>query len=82
MKTIITNTLKASALATGVGSAAMVSADGEVENVSGVSLAGKLSADNPPLVCHARATARRLGIAPFPARDMLELFAFSQPATF
>ena len=81
-KSIITNTLKASALATGVGSAAMVSADGEVENVSGVSLAGKLSADNPPLVCHARATARRLGIAPFPARDMLELFAFSQPATF
>ncbi|MDA0675636.1 MAG: ATP-dependent DNA helicase [Proteobacteria bacterium] len=72
----------APALVAGVGGGAMVSADGEVESVSGATLAGRLSANNPPLVCHARATARRLGMAPFPARDVLELFAFARPATF
>ncbi|HSR70789.1 MAG TPA: ATP-dependent DNA helicase, partial [Kiloniellales bacterium] len=36
----------------------------------------------PPLVCHARASARRLGCDPFPAYDLLELFAFVRPAAF
>jgi ATP-dependent DNA helicase DinG len=35
-----------------------------------------------PLLCHARASARRLGVAPFPAYDVLELFAFVRPARF
>ena len=36
----------------------------------------------PPMVCHARATARRLDIAGFAALDLLELFAFVRPAQF
>ena len=35
-----------------------------------------------PLVIHARATARRLGLETFPALDLLELYAFVHPATF
>ncbi len=36
----------------------------------------------PPILCHARATARRLESDPFPAFDLLELFAFTRPASF
>ena len=35
-----------------------------------------------PMVCHAPATARRLNTSPFPALDLLELFAFVRPAVF
>ncbi|MEY4680790.1 MAG: ATP-dependent DNA helicase [Alphaproteobacteria bacterium] len=35
-----------------------------------------------PLVVHLRATARRLGMDPFPAHDLLELHAFVRPARF
>ena len=36
----------------------------------------------PPLLCHAPATAAKLGCARFPALDLLELFAFVHPAGF
>jgi len=36
----------------------------------------------PPLVCHAPSLAHRLRTDPFPARDLLELFAFARPARF
>jgi hypothetical protein len=32
-----------------------------------------------PMLCHARAAARRLGMPLFPALDLLELFPFVQP---
>ncbi len=35
-----------------------------------------------PLVCHGRQAAVRLNVAPFPAHDLLELFAFVYPARF
>src|SRR4051794_27781697 len=35
-----------------------------------------------PIVCHARAVARRLDLAGFAALDVLELFAFVRPARF
>src|SRR5262249_6192885 len=35
-----------------------------------------------PMVCHARATARRLDMPGFTALDLLELFAFVRPARF
>jgi ATP-dependent DNA helicase DinG len=35
-----------------------------------------------PILCHAPATAARLDCARFPARDILELFAFVRPAQF
>jgi ATP-dependent DNA helicase DinG len=34
------------------------------------------------MLCHAPATARRLGVERFPAFDLLELFAFVRPAQF
>ncbi|WP_370153724.1 ATP-dependent DNA helicase [Ferrovibrio sp.] len=36
----------------------------------------------PPLLVHGRATAARLGVEPFPALDLLDLFAFVRPARF
>jgi ATP-dependent DNA helicase DinG len=41
-----------------------------------------LAAKGPMLLAHGPATARRLGTDPFPALDLLELFAFTSPATF
>lgn len=38
--------------------------------------------DTPPVVCHARAIARRLGVESIDALDVLELFAFVRPAVF
>ena len=38
------------------------------------------AAGPPPYVCHARATARRLGLPDLAALDVLELFAFVHPA--
>jgi ATP-dependent DNA helicase DinG len=72
---------EAGALAAGPRGAVWLSADGEVAELS---LAGarKRAAAEPPLVCHAVARARRLGVAPFPAFDVLELFAFVRPAAF
>jgi len=37
---------------------------------------------NPPIVCHAAATAGRLAAGPFRAFDVLELYAFVRPADF
>ena len=34
------------------------------------------------MVCHAPATAARLGVNRFPAHDLLDLFAFARPAQF
>ncbi len=56
--------------------------DGEVETLSRDRAADRLMADVQPYVCHARAMARRLDIRPFPALDLLELFAFARPAQF
>ena len=41
-----------------------------------------LTARGPVLLAHGPATARRLGTDPFPALDLLELFAFTRPAIF
>ncbi|MDX1575932.1 MAG: hypothetical protein R3285_07045, partial [Kiloniellales bacterium] len=41
-----------------------------------------LALATPPILCHAPAVARRLGADPFPAFDLLQLFAFVRPAAF
>ncbi|MFZ5782716.1 MAG: ATP-dependent DNA helicase [Pseudomonadota bacterium] len=56
-------------------------ADGAVERLSAADAALRAAAGTP-LVCHAPATAARLGLEHLPARDLLELFAFVRPATF
>lgn len=53
--------------------------DGEVLRPGGEE-AARLAREAPPLVCHLPALCRRLDIGPFPALDLLELFAFVQPA--
>jgi ATP-dependent DNA helicase DinG len=68
-------------LLAGIGRAVWIDADGEVLTLSGAE-AAKRARQTPPLLCHARATARRLDCDPFPAFDLLELFAFLRPASF
>ncbi len=71
----------APALVAGVGRAAWLSPDGEIALMAHDEAARRARAQ-VPIVCHARATARRLGVLPFPALDLLELFAFVRPAQF
>ena len=72
---------EAPALVAGLGRAVLLTPDGEIETLAGSALAARLAALPPPLLVHAPVTARRLGLPPFPmAYDLLELFAFTQPA--
>lgn len=71
----------AEAIVAGLNAASLVTPDGEIESLS-LSQAGARCIKAPPLVCHARQTARRLGIEVFPAFDLLELYAFVRPAAF
>ncbi len=57
----------------------LLTEEGEVLRPSGEE-AARLARDAPPLVCHLPALCRRLDIGPFPALDLLELFAFLRPA--
>jgi ATP-dependent DNA helicase DinG len=68
-------------LVAGLTGAVWLSQDGEVEALT-AGEAARRAAAAAPLVCHRRATATRLGIDPFPAYDLLELFAFVRPARF
>jgi len=71
----------APALIAGVRRASWLSADGEIEDVTLADAAAR-ARQTPPLVCHAKATAKRLKSKAFPAFDLLELFAFVRPAEF
>ena len=71
----------APALVAGVGGAVWLSEDGEVERLTLAEAARRAKA-TPPFLCHARATARRLGTSSFAALDLLELHAFVYPARF
>ncbi|MBC8338018.1 MAG: ATP-dependent DNA helicase [Rhodospirillales bacterium] len=73
---------RAPALVCGVRQAAWLSPDGEIEDLTLGETVSRLNPRTPPIVCHAGTTARRLGINPFPAFDVLELFAFVRPARF
>src|SRR5581483_8142436 len=69
----------AAALAVGYARAAWLSAEGEVARIEPAEAIRRARAD-PPVLCHARAVARRLGVEPFAAFDLLELYAFVRPA--
>src|SRR5271163_3049376 len=58
-----------------------LSPDGEIEALSPEEAKARLMTETA-MVCHTRATARRLDIAGFAALDVLELFAFVRPARF
>ncbi len=68
-------------LVAGLREAAWLAPSGELKRVSHKRAAAWVGS-RPPLLCHAPATARRLGIERFPAFDLLELFAFVRPAQF
>jgi len=70
---------RAPALAAGFGKAAILTPDGEFLALNAQEAADALRAMPPPLLVHAPATFRRLGIRPEPALDLLELFAFVMP---
>src|SRR5437867_2455121 len=55
--------------------------DGEIEALAPAEAGSRVERETP-MLCHARATARRLDIPEFPALDLLELFAFVRPARF
>src|ERR1700736_2631903 len=58
-----------------------LSPDGEVEALAPAEARSRVERETP-MLCHARATARRLEVPIFPALDLLELFAFVRPARF
>ncbi len=68
-------------LVAGLRDVAWLSPSGEFTRVSPTEAAAWV-VSRPPMLCHAPATARRLGVERFPAFDLLELFAFARPAQF
>ncbi len=60
--------------------AAILTTDGELLALSATEAAQTLSGMASPLLIHAPATLRRLGLRALPALDLLELFAFVHPA--
>jgi ATP-dependent DNA helicase DinG len=72
---------RAPALVAGFREVVWLSPEGEIEALSAAAARARLERETP-LVCHARAVARRLDVAAFAALDVLELFAFVRPAQF
>ena len=64
----------------GVGRAVIVTPDGELLERPVAEAAALLRGLPPPLLVHAPATLRRLGLLDLPCLDVLELFAFALPA--
>src|SRR5215468_11477 len=58
-----------------------LSPDGELEALAPVEARNRIEHETP-MLCHTKATARRLDVPVFPALDLLELFAFVRPARF
>src|SRR5438132_14401655 len=72
---------RAPALVAGFREIVWLTPDGEIEALAPAEARRRLEGESP-MVCHARAVARRLDIAGFAALDLLELFAFVRPAQF
>jgi ATP-dependent DNA helicase DinG len=64
----------------GHGRAAVLTPDGEILLLPAIEAAALLKTLPPPILVHAPATFRRLGMRPGPAFDLLDLFAFVRPA--
>ena len=70
------------ALVVGVREATWVTPAGEAETLTPDAAAMRIRRGETPIVCHARAVARRLRLPAMAAFDVLELFAFVRPARF
>lgn len=64
----------------GHGRASVLTTDGEFLTLPAEEAAHLLRDGPPPLLVHAPATLRRLGLRPQACLDLLELFAFAMPA--
>ena len=71
---------EAPSVVAGVGRAAIVTPDGELLELAAADAVALLRTLPPPLLVHAPATLRRLGLRALPCFDLLELFAFVLPA--
>jgi len=69
-------------LVAGLTGAIWLSPDGEIEDLSRKEAAQRVRQGAKPILCHGPVTAGRLGVDPFEAFDVLELFAFVCPGTF
>jgi ATP-dependent DNA helicase DinG len=67
-------------VAAGVGRACVLTPDGEVLDLPADEAGHALRGMPPPILVHAPATLRRLGLRGMPTLDLLELFAFVLPA--
>ncbi len=67
------------AVVAGFGRAAILTPDGELLTLPSAEVVALLRDLPPPILVHAPATFRRLGMRPGPAFDVLELFAFARP---
>ncbi|WP_417834374.1 ATP-dependent DNA helicase [Thalassospira xiamenensis] len=65
----------------GLRHAVFLSPDGEIEELPH-GAAAKRARSQRPILVHTPASARRMKSDPFPAHDLLELFAFVRPAQF
>ncbi len=72
---------QAPVLVAGIREVLWLSPEGEIEALSPAEARGRVEIE-PPMLCHANATARRLDSPGFAALDLLELFAFVYPARF
>ncbi|MEE2995848.1 MAG: ATP-dependent DNA helicase [Pseudomonadota bacterium] len=70
------------AMVAGHRGAVIASADGSLQTLTVAAAIKQINDGLVPMVCHAPATARRLNTSPFPALDLLELYAFVRPAQF
>ncbi len=75
----ILGTARLLAVVAGFGHAAILAPDGELLTLPTEEAAALLRSLPPPILVHAPATFRRLGLRPGPAFDLLELFAFARP---
>ena len=71
---------EAPAIVAGNGRASILTPDGELLVLAADEAARRVAALGPPLLVHAPATLRRLGLRAQPCYDLLELFAFVLPA--
>ena len=75
----VTRAPQTAAIVAGHGRASILTGDGELVSGSGAAIVALLG-DAMPLLVHAPATLRRLGLRPRPCFDLLELWAFVRPA--
>ena len=73
---------RAPVLVAGANRVVVRETDGTIRELSLDEAAAEIGLRPAPIVCHAPSVARRLGVSPFPALDVLELFAFVRPAAF